>query len=415
MATVQLDTRGRLLRFAAGPSRQRAAGVEYPDPDWKALFTAAGLDSSAFRETRSVEAPTEHGDVRRAWEGVYPDSPDVPIRIEAAAARGRAFYFRIIEPWMGMPGLFPGAPGRTYVFVALSLTAFALGVWQAMRNVRLGRGDPIGSARVGFVVFAVSLCGGLLGSDYSPDLEALRDVVMRLITWAIAAGTTAALFYLAIEPPVRRRWPRVLIGWTRFTRGQFKDPRVGRDVLIGVLAACAFLLLTRTRVLLAAIAGVPPDLGAVPADPGFLDGGRFVAAGVLEGIVLSALGTFASLLSVFALTLVVRRPWIAVMAVIVLMGSLMAAQTSTPLFSAPFIALGGVIYYSVLLRVGLLAHITAGTVINIGMPAAFTLQASAWYAPYGWAILAGIVALGIYGARTSLGGRPLFQTQVLGD
>ena len=35
---------------------------------------------------------------------------------------------------------------------------------------------------------------------------------------------------------MRQRWPQSLVGWNRVLRGQFTDPTVGRDVLMGIAA-----------------------------------------------------------------------------------------------------------------------------------------------------------------------------------
>ena len=47
------------------------------------------------------------------------------------------------------------------------------------------------------------------------------------------------LTYLGLEPYVRRFSPDSLIGWTRLVAGSWRDPRVGRDVMIGVAAGLA--------------------------------------------------------------------------------------------------------------------------------------------------------------------------------
>jgi hypothetical protein len=44
-----------------------------------------------------------------------------------------------------------------------------------------------------------------------------------------------------------------------------------------------------------------------------------------------------------------------------------------------------------------------------------TLDASAWYAPYGYAALAMLAAIVLYAFRTSLGGQPLFGRASLED
>jgi hypothetical protein len=39
----------------------------------------------------------------------------------------------------------------------------------------------------------------------------------------------------ALEPYLRRRWPERIISWNRLLAGEFRDPLVGRDILIGSL------------------------------------------------------------------------------------------------------------------------------------------------------------------------------------
>jgi serine/threonine-protein kinase len=41
--------------------------------------------------------------------------------------------------------------------------------------------------------------------------------------------------YIALEPFVRRSWSEMLISWNRIMAGDFRDPMIGRDILIGGL------------------------------------------------------------------------------------------------------------------------------------------------------------------------------------
>jgi LemA protein len=50
-------------------------------------------------------------------------------------------------------------------------------------------------------------------------------------------AATIWLFYLAVEPYLRRRWPESVVGWARLLSGSWKDPMIGRDVLVGTLFA----------------------------------------------------------------------------------------------------------------------------------------------------------------------------------
>src|SRR6185295_12973765 len=53
------------------------------------------------------------------------------------------------------------------------------------------------------------------------------------------------IFYIALEPVIRRRWPQTLISWTRLLSGEWRDPLVGRDVLVGCAAAVVWRCLER--------------------------------------------------------------------------------------------------------------------------------------------------------------------------
>ena len=51
------------------------------------------------------------------------------------------------------------------------------------------------------------------------------------------------IFYLTIEPFLRRYWPERIIAWRRLLSGGFRDPLVGRDLLIGCLLGSSMTLL----------------------------------------------------------------------------------------------------------------------------------------------------------------------------
>lgn len=51
------------------------------------------------------------------------------------------------------------------------------------------------------------------------------------------------LTYLMIEPYARANWPRSLVSWNRLLQGRWRDPMVGRDLLLGVCAECSIAAL----------------------------------------------------------------------------------------------------------------------------------------------------------------------------
>ena len=64
---------------------------------------------------------------------------------------------------------------------------------------------------------------------------------------AICTSTFAAVLvwtaYLALEPYVRRNWPRTLISGTSVLSGRLGDAIVGRDVLVGMCAGLVLLVI----------------------------------------------------------------------------------------------------------------------------------------------------------------------------
>src|SRR5262249_43344717 len=86
MVEITLDPQGRLRRVRAGPPQ---ADQSTAAPDWAALFRLAGLDPTRFTPAEPKWTPPTAFDARAAWTGTATDRPDVPLRIEAAAWRGR--------------------------------------------------------------------------------------------------------------------------------------------------------------------------------------------------------------------------------------------------------------------------------------------------------------------------------------
>lgn len=66
------------------------------------------------------------------------------------------------------------------------------------------------------------------------------------------------LLYISLEPYVRRNWPGTIISWTRMLSGQFKDPVLGRDILLGALFGVTSAVIEHLQPLIEAALGRPP-------------------------------------------------------------------------------------------------------------------------------------------------------------
>src|SRR5262249_59320996 len=98
MAGVHLDPNGRLLRLSAIPPRHSQAPSTPADPDWGRWLDpqTLGFDLSGLQPARSEWAPPCACDRQAAWTGTLPDHPGRPVRVEAAAYRGRPVYFEVM-------------------------------------------------------------------------------------------------------------------------------------------------------------------------------------------------------------------------------------------------------------------------------------------------------------------------------
>jgi len=254
MSRVHLDMEGRLLLFEAVPPQDESAPAPLRRADWPRFFERAGLPMQAFRSAAPRWTPPHHSDERVSWTGLDPRHPEIPLRIEASSYRGVPVWFEVIRPWQKPerePASTPEAEPFSLVLLAVYFGALTLAVLLAWKNLRAGRGDRRGAVRLMLFIFGVRMVYWLFMAHHVPS----ADELMMLINALSAATYMAAmlgLFYLAIEPFVRRRWPETLISWSRLLAGDFRDPLVGRHVLIGLaLSFVAMLAVMRTPALLA--------------------------------------------------------------------------------------------------------------------------------------------------------------------
>ena len=92
---------------------------------------------------------------------------------------------------------------------------------------------------------SATMLSWLFGAHHvaKPDLES--EIFFQGVAGALFESAMVWLTYMAIEPIVRRRWPDLLISWSRLLAGRYRDPLVGRDALAGILggAVTALVLL----------------------------------------------------------------------------------------------------------------------------------------------------------------------------
>jgi hypothetical protein len=83
-------------------------------------------------------------------------------------------------------------------------------------------------------LFCFSKCWSwLCGASHVPTPHEFESFIKGL-SEAFAVQVYVGPFYVALEPYVRRRWPQIMITWSRLLGGGVRDPLVGGHLLIGV-------------------------------------------------------------------------------------------------------------------------------------------------------------------------------------
>jgi serine/threonine-protein kinase len=414
MAGVSYGMDGRLLRFYAVPPQLEAetSGGGTAPPDWSPLFAEARLDPASFRSVEPMWTPPFFADARAAWEGAWPDRPDLEVRIEAAAYRGRPVWFEVLWPWTRPERMEKWAwPADKLIkqATALGLMALLLSAagFMARRNIVLGRGDRRGAFRVALVLVGLGLLSWALGAHHVGDWNAEVGLVFRGAGVVILEASFVWLLYLAVEPYARRLRPWTLVSWTRLLGGGVGDPVVGRDVLAGLAwAVLLFFLMPLAHL-------VPVWLGAAPREPmtGYLDTllGPGTVVSAMAGMASEATLFGMGMLLLFVLArLLLRRDALAAAAIaaVVLFPSAAAAESGA-WATVALSVVWALSWIALLLRFGLLAAIVGlwGNDLITALP--LTTDPSAWTAGPTLLVLPLVALLAVTAFRSALGGTGL--------
>ena len=412
MTRLDLDTKGRLVAFAAVPPQVEAKAPPAGVMDWAPLFTAAGLDQKTFAETAPARTPPTFADERRAWSGKFPET-QTPVSIEGASYRGRVVSFEVVAPWS--PALRdPGqaddgnGPMPTILILVLIVSAVAL----ARNNLRSGRADRRGAFRLASVLFFMFVTFWLL----APHLSEIGEETNRLFIFlglGLFVGGVMYLVYLALEPFVRRSWPTMLVGWSRALAGRVPDPIVGRDLIVGVVAGLVLTALGQTGQWLPRLLGWQEPV--IPATPltGPFEHTRYLLVMIPQAL---NSGLQNALLSVMAFTgfreLVKRgltrlkQQWVSpdyLAAGLALLLLVFISLVESPT-NRNHLVLNGLlelatsgIFLVVLLRFGMLATVVMYSISALCQRAPLTLQSNSLYAGPAWTVLGFIFLVALAG------------------
>ncbi|HUE71834.1 MAG TPA: protein kinase [Pirellulaceae bacterium] len=417
MTTVCLDMQGRLVEFAAvpdvlykgpvKPSREDASG------DWKTLFDRAGLAQEKFSGGKSdgpaLVTPPVYCDEVWQWSGAHPQLPSIGLQVVGARRQGKVCFFHVglaegTAAWYTAPPR-KQSYDRTMqipilVFTALILSLGAIFSW---RNWRLGRANVRGALWIAGINFAAYLVTWSVASHHVPDFFEELDLLVGAVGGAAFLSLQIALAYLAIEPAVRRRWPWRVVAWNRLLAGRWRDPLVGRSILIGALTAVATQCAIGVYQLIQFWLGYPLQYPFARTDFTF----QLPVVGLVSSsLMIALLPPLAYFLFFFILFLLLRREWLTIVVTTLFLVIVLLVAEDDNWWEALSITILIPILMVVLFRYGLLV-ISAHAFVSVLLTTApLTLDASAWYFDKSLVYLAILILVAAYGCVFSLGSRP---------
>jgi serine/threonine-protein kinase len=290
---------------------------------------------------------------------------------------------------------------------SLGLSLLTMIAVLARHNLKVGRGDRRGAARFAVFVLAIFFFTWLIGGRHVLDLNIDTNDFFSHVSTAMFNAGLLWLVYIALEPYVRRHSPEILMSWTRLLAGERRDPRVGRDVLIGVAVGVSVVLIG-----IAYRFAMPLLHGPTPWPKGvnlaFLSGTRQAVATLLR-LIPNALQNAMILTFLFAFVrAMVKNTWIAGAAAVAVFGVFVLSEfNESLLFGIPFVILWTGLLVTTLVIFGMLPLTVAFFVNQTLNNGPFTLDMSKQYAGTSlWTLVlvAGVAAFGFYASR---GNEPL--------
>jgi serine/threonine-protein kinase len=408
---MQLDLEGRLLLFEAIPQQFETESVAAAPPEWKPLLAAAAIDAAQLRPVEPQWTPAMAFDARAAWTGTLPGADRIPIRVEAAAWRGRPVSFRVVGPWTAAERdrAAESSPFILVLYVLYWLLAFPAACVFAWRNLKAKRSDSSGAVRLGVAFLLLCNASGWLVMAHAAGAAEVGLVVESFLG-SLAVGVFVMAAYLALEPYVRRRCPRLLISWARLLQGNWRDPLLAANVLVGIAAGLFVMLLAWGTDLLRMRSGYLPD---PPSDYLSILGarqfaGQTFAFAAMVALIFSLLYVFLFFLARLAL----RRDFPAAAAVVLVLAAFLSPTSSTFPANVPVLVLFFGVVLFVTIRFGLVAVYTC-FVLTVGVRPSFTTDPSRWYFVYTLVYFLVVLTAAAIAFRLALGKRKLLRDESL--
>jgi serine/threonine-protein kinase len=387
-----------------------------PMPDWaKPLLEAAALDPASLNPVHPTGIPPVFADERAAWEVTLSNEK---MHVEAAAFHGRPVYFAMLGQWRDTAYAstreqrISMANVSDYVRSLMNACLLVAGGYLAWRNYRSGRGDRIGALRMAIAFFGFGFIAWLLRAHHVPDPLQEYSLFQRAMGAIVYRVCTIWIFYLALEPYVRRIWPETIISWSRLLGGKWFDPLVARDVLIGSAIGAFTAVLAALDMLIPRWLGFPAPLPSV-GDSNRMLGSLTSYSVLFSGAIQALYGSLILLLLLVLMRIALRRKSLVFPAFILLFVAGTARWPDADYVTYLIQAFIAMFFLTLLIRHGLVALVFCLLVQNFLTEFPISSRFSQWHASIAFVGLTAVVILLAISFYTSLTKRPFGNLRTL--
>ena len=400
MALVRLGPRGSLVELRSVPRGVPEPGNLDEGEFLSVVVAAAGLDPSEIEKTAWSGTSRMPGEQTVAWR-VGGDRPESGSRaIVATFAGGRPTWIKVGDISAALDVSPPFlAQSQVGVFFVLFFIGGAVVAWL---NVRTGRWDRRGAARLAVFVFAICFASDVIDAHHSPSLDAAARGFFSSVAYGATRALMAWLLYIAIEPFVRRLHPTSLVSWSRLLAGRVTDPSVGRDVLLGVTVFALQTCVLSISLVALGLSEATALASAFSAGESPLSVTQYIAGVVRLPAV--AIGTALGFLLIYVVSrwllgrLAVGAPLLLWIAAFLFNGAAVAMGLGARV-SLVYAAISATAATYLAVRHGLLAFVTYGFLTLVSLQTVLTLDPHDWYFPQTAVFLLLIFGLTIFGIR----------------
>jgi serine/threonine-protein kinase len=293
-----------------------------------------------------------------------------------------------------------GEEAQRIIFLLVLVFGLGGGAFLARRNYLRGRGDREGALRLAIVMFLLEMALFVCRSHLVTIGDAIGLTVIAISTALFLSGAMW-IFYMAIEPWVRRQWPKSIVSWSRVLAGSWRDPVVGRDVLLGVALGLVWILVFQIRYIPMMHLGAVPAIGSTEA----LMGGRVALGAWVRQWPQSIQTTLVFFLVFFGLKVILRKEWIAAIVFIAIFSLPRGLSGSYKMIALPAEILVYAIALLIVIRFGLVPLACAIFTIDMMVGVPFSADFSAWYMTTSILALLSVLVIAGWGFYHSLGGQ----------